>query len=218
MGRWMSPDWSAIPEPVPYANPTNPQTLNLYAMVSDNPETFADLDGHDPIMQVAAPAPPAGPGSNMLTNDYDAALQALLASLPPLPVPQQATTPSQNPTDAQAQQQNQDQKQAKPQPGPAPTNPDGTPKAPNEERYVNDKTGDKLDWNKGKPGGGKGWRDNPHWHWVPGGEKQPGHYEPGDTVKRVGFWTTVAAGAAAAGRAVAAGAEACVESGLCEAF
>jgi hypothetical protein len=33
-------------------------------------------------------------------------LQALLASLPPLPVPQQATTPSQNPTDAQAQQQN----------------------------------------------------------------------------------------------------------------
>jgi RHS repeat-associated protein len=45
-GRWLSPDWSAIPAPVPYANLTNPQTLNLYAMVSDNPETFADLDGH----------------------------------------------------------------------------------------------------------------------------------------------------------------------------
>jgi RHS repeat-associated protein len=45
-GRWTSPDWSAIPAPVPYANVTNPQTLNLYAMVSDNPETFADLDGH----------------------------------------------------------------------------------------------------------------------------------------------------------------------------
>ncbi len=45
-GRWLSPDWSAIPEPVPYANLTNPQTLNLYAMVRDNPETFADLDGH----------------------------------------------------------------------------------------------------------------------------------------------------------------------------
>ncbi|HEV2288628.1 MAG TPA: hypothetical protein VGR81_06710 [Candidatus Acidoferrales bacterium] len=37
----------AVPEAVPYANLTNPQTLNLYAMVSDNPETFADLDGHD---------------------------------------------------------------------------------------------------------------------------------------------------------------------------
>ncbi len=35
-----------IPEPVPYANLTNPQTLNLYAMVRDNPETFSDLDGH----------------------------------------------------------------------------------------------------------------------------------------------------------------------------
>jgi len=45
-GRWLSADWSAVPEPVPYANLTNPQTLNLYAMVSDNPETFADLDGH----------------------------------------------------------------------------------------------------------------------------------------------------------------------------
>lgn len=45
-GRWLSSDWSAIPVPVPYANLTNPQTLNLYAMVSDNPETFADLDGH----------------------------------------------------------------------------------------------------------------------------------------------------------------------------
>jgi len=47
LGRFMSADWSAIPEPVPYANLTNPQTLNLYAMVRDNPETFADLDGHD---------------------------------------------------------------------------------------------------------------------------------------------------------------------------
>ncbi|HXP68610.1 MAG TPA: RHS repeat-associated core domain-containing protein [Candidatus Dormibacteraeota bacterium] len=46
-GRWLSPDWSAVPAPVPYANLSNPQTLNLYAMVSDNPETFADLDGHD---------------------------------------------------------------------------------------------------------------------------------------------------------------------------
>jgi RHS repeat-associated protein len=47
MGRFMSADWSAIPVPVPYANLTNPQTLNLYAIVHDNPVTFADLDGHD---------------------------------------------------------------------------------------------------------------------------------------------------------------------------
>ncbi|HEX4004074.1 MAG TPA: RHS repeat-associated core domain-containing protein [Candidatus Acidoferrales bacterium] len=47
VGRWLSADWSAVPVPVPYANLTNPQTLNLYAMVRDNPETFADLDGHN---------------------------------------------------------------------------------------------------------------------------------------------------------------------------
>ncbi len=46
IGRWLSSDWSAVPAPVPYANLTNPQTLNLYAMASDNPETFADLNGH----------------------------------------------------------------------------------------------------------------------------------------------------------------------------
>jgi RHS repeat-associated protein len=45
-GRWLSADWSATPVPVPYANLTNPQTLNLYAMVADDPESFADLDGH----------------------------------------------------------------------------------------------------------------------------------------------------------------------------
>jgi RHS repeat-associated protein len=45
-GRFLSADWSAVPTPIPYANLTNPQTLNLYALVRDNPETFADLDGH----------------------------------------------------------------------------------------------------------------------------------------------------------------------------
>jgi RHS repeat-associated protein len=46
IGRWMAADWSAVPAPVPYANLSNPQSLNLYAMVRDNPETFSDLDGH----------------------------------------------------------------------------------------------------------------------------------------------------------------------------
>jgi RHS repeat-associated protein len=46
-GRWLSADWSAVPAPVPYANLTNPQTLNLYAMVADDPESFADLQGHE---------------------------------------------------------------------------------------------------------------------------------------------------------------------------
>ena len=46
-GRWLSADWSNVPVPVPYANLSNPQTLNLYSMVAADPESFADLDGHE---------------------------------------------------------------------------------------------------------------------------------------------------------------------------
>jgi hypothetical protein len=52
-----------------------------------------------------------------------------------------------------------------------------------DKRYVNDKTGDKLDWHKGQPGEKK-WQGRDHWHWLPGGEKEKTHYEPGDTIKR----------------------------------
>jgi RHS repeat-associated protein len=46
MGRWMSPDWSASPEAVPYADLANPQSLNLYGYVGNNPLSKADPDGH----------------------------------------------------------------------------------------------------------------------------------------------------------------------------
>ena len=46
MGRFMSPDWSAKVEPVPYAKMDDPQSLNLYAYVRNNPLTSVDLDGH----------------------------------------------------------------------------------------------------------------------------------------------------------------------------
>src|SRR5689334_13531364 len=36
-GRFQSADWSAVPVPVPYADLGNPQTLNLYAYVKNNP-------------------------------------------------------------------------------------------------------------------------------------------------------------------------------------
>jgi RHS repeat-associated protein len=47
MGRFMSPDWSAQEEPVPYAKLDNPQSLNLYAYVGNNPLGGVDADGHD---------------------------------------------------------------------------------------------------------------------------------------------------------------------------
>jgi RHS repeat-associated protein len=45
-GRFMSPDWSASPEPVPYAKLNDPQSLNLYAYVRNHPLSFVDADGH----------------------------------------------------------------------------------------------------------------------------------------------------------------------------
>lgn len=45
-GRWTSPDWSKTPEGVPYADLSNPQSLNLYAYVDNNPLSRTDTDGH----------------------------------------------------------------------------------------------------------------------------------------------------------------------------
>ena len=45
-GRFMSPDWSAKVEPVPYSKLDDPQTLNLYAYVGNNPMARVDADGH----------------------------------------------------------------------------------------------------------------------------------------------------------------------------
>jgi RHS repeat-associated protein len=46
MGRWMSPDWAAKAMPVPYASLDDPQSLNLYEYVGNNPLSQADPDGH----------------------------------------------------------------------------------------------------------------------------------------------------------------------------
>jgi len=42
-----APDWAAKPITVPYANFGNPQSLNLYSYVVNNPLTLLDNDGHD---------------------------------------------------------------------------------------------------------------------------------------------------------------------------
>jgi hypothetical protein len=47
MGRFMSPDWTAKEEgddPVPYADLTNPQSLNLYQYMRNNPLAGVDKD------------------------------------------------------------------------------------------------------------------------------------------------------------------------------
>ncbi|PYT63032.1 MAG: hypothetical protein DMG35_05490 [Acidobacteria bacterium] len=48
MGRFMTPDWSASsnPDPVPYADLHNPQSLNLYSYTKNDPTTETDPNGH----------------------------------------------------------------------------------------------------------------------------------------------------------------------------
>ena len=49
IGRFMSPDWSDSPEPVPFAKLHDPQSLNLYVYVGNDPLNATDSDGHDQI-------------------------------------------------------------------------------------------------------------------------------------------------------------------------
>jgi RHS repeat-associated protein len=70
-GRFTTPDWSEKPQPVPYADVKDPQSLNLYAYVRNNPLTNRDLDGHWCIWGIgttcggnippAMPVPPPAP-------------------------------------------------------------------------------------------------------------------------------------------------------------
>jgi RHS repeat-associated protein len=46
MGRFISPDRAAKPEAVPYSSLSDPQTLNLYSYMRNNPLGGADPDGH----------------------------------------------------------------------------------------------------------------------------------------------------------------------------
>jgi RHS repeat-associated protein len=48
LGRFITPDWSAVPVPVPvpYAHFDDPQTLNIYSYVRNNSASLYDPDGH----------------------------------------------------------------------------------------------------------------------------------------------------------------------------
>jgi RHS repeat-associated protein len=126
-GRWLSPDWSSVPAPVPYANLNNPQTLNLYAMVADNPETFADLDGHettgtncdantsvDCAGKIRSDKPPQPPPPQNSGNATDKTAK---------PTPQEEKSPDLQQQAAQATAQKRQEAIAK-QNGPAPGSPE----------------------------------------------------------------------------------------------
>ena len=47
MGRFTSPDSDVLPDTVPYADFSNPQSLNLYAYGANSPLSHVDSNGHD---------------------------------------------------------------------------------------------------------------------------------------------------------------------------
>jgi RHS repeat-associated protein len=50
LGRFITPDWAATPEPVPYADLTDPQSLNQYTYVRNVPTSRVDADGHETLL------------------------------------------------------------------------------------------------------------------------------------------------------------------------
>jgi RHS repeat-associated protein len=66
MGRFLTPDFNGDPEPVSYADLGDPQTLNLYSYVQNNPLTKRDFDGHASWQNCSD-----GSGSQCWTGDYN---------------------------------------------------------------------------------------------------------------------------------------------------
>jgi len=80
MGRFMSPDWSAKVEPVPYSKLGDPQSLNLYSYVGNNPLTQVDADGHDGInheFDILSRTGSTDPATNSFTSTAAAAAYAM---------------------------------------------------------------------------------------------------------------------------------------------
>jgi RHS repeat-associated protein len=111
-GRFTTPDWSTSPEPIPYGKVIDPQTLNLYAYVRNNPLGRADADGHadddwlhthapkvakalDAVEQSMnggarpgpppAPKPPPGQPIALLKTDIGGRTTTLMSSTPSKP-------------------------------------------------------------------------------------------------------------------------------------
>ena len=70
LGRFMIPDWAATATAVPYANFGNPQSLNLYSYVKNNPTTFGDPDGHCCDWQYIAGAVQAYASDNLAAGAF----------------------------------------------------------------------------------------------------------------------------------------------------
>jgi RHS repeat-associated protein len=65
LGRFMTPDWADDADPIPYADLRNPQSLNLYAYVQNNPLSSTDDDGHMCIVSASSGGDVCNVGNNI---------------------------------------------------------------------------------------------------------------------------------------------------------
>jgi RHS repeat-associated protein len=163
-GRFMTPDWAARPTSVPYAVFGDPQSLNLYGYVRNDPVTLADADGHDPPV-------PMGPLNDNSGTTYDEERAQTLTgkeeaqnTAADKPAPQPAPT---------------DPNTGKPTPPPVPV--PGAPDLP-WKWNPNDQNPRGGDWG---PDGWKGpnpphgsWDPDGHWDIDKGGKGPRDHYDP----------------------------------------
>ncbi len=57
LARFITPDWSSAPVPVPYADLDDPQSLNQFSYVRNVPTSKADQDGHEtPTLELVSDA------------------------------------------------------------------------------------------------------------------------------------------------------------------
>jgi RHS repeat-associated protein len=94
-GRFLTPDWAATPVPNPYAVMGNPQTLNLYSYVENNPITGTDPDGHAGEGYTGN----AGAWYDCLVHNCSGAKESREKQPPPPPPPpkqEDKSTPAQN--------------------------------------------------------------------------------------------------------------------------
>ncbi len=176
LGRFMTADWAAKPTDVPYANFGNPQSLNLYSYVENNPTTVGDPDGHCP-WNTPGCTPKSNPDTDTPAN---ASAQQKTAQNQGQPAP---TNPDGSPKSPNGDV-------PKPPPGKPPGWKPGDPLAPNEWVPKDPGKGDREKWGPKYPipGGsqpGVSWDPEGHWdhddgnrnrtRWLPGGGGQVDH-------------------------------------------
>ncbi len=209
VGRFMSPDWSAKVEPVPYAKLDNPQSLNLYVYVGNNPLVGVDADGHDYF-------------SDIRDKDQQQAEEEAQKEDPQPPAKDPPPAPAQQPTGNPGQPTGADGKPAPPpvpMPGapdmpwvwqPDPGNERGGTWGPGKGNWNPDNgNAPSASWENPSPNGGQG-----HWDVDNGkGRKNGGRTQVGADgrpltpeeahgprwTKRVGSWVSDHKGAIAVG-------------------